>query len=104
MRYPHHWIAEEMSQPSNPHPYWWREIKTSRKLNLGAHIVQEGYNNFSAQHYTLRQVAAFSLPVAQQEVSGWWNTPPVLHGLCLQDFLPSASSPRISGSSDRRRH
>ena len=23
------WIAEEMSQPSNPHPHWWREIKVS---------------------------------------------------------------------------
>ena len=28
----HHWIAEEMSQPSNPHPHWWREIRQVESL------------------------------------------------------------------------
>ena len=46
MRYPHHWISEEMSQPNNPHPHWWREIKASRKLNIGAHVVHEGHDDF----------------------------------------------------------
>ena len=35
-------------------------------------------------------------PVAQQEASGWWDTPPTLHGLHPQGFLPPsmASDPQ----------
>ena len=39
VRYHHNWIAEQMSQPSNPHPHWWREIKASGKLNLGRYCA-----------------------------------------------------------------
>ena len=95
---------EEMSQPSNPHPHWWKEIKASGRLNFGAHIVHEGHNDPVAQHYTLWQAATFRLPVAQQQASRWWDTLPMLHRLCPQDFLSLPLTHRISGSSDRRRH
>ena len=94
MNYPHWWIADEMSQPSNPHPYCWREIKGSGRTNLGACIVHAEHNDPAAQHYALWQVAAFRLPVAQQKASGWWDTLPALHGHCPQDFLPPASDPQ----------
>ena len=70
-KYPYQWIADEMSQPGNPHPHWWREIKASGRTSLGAHIVQEGHNDPVAQSFTLWQAAAFRLPVTQQEAS-WW--------------------------------
>ena len=56
--------------------------------------MQEGHNDPAAQYFTLLQVAAaaFRLPVAQQEASGWWDTPPALHGLCPQDFLPPTTA------------
>ena len=83
VRYPHHWITDEMSQPSSPHPHWWREIKASGKLNVGAYIVHEEYDDYSAKHHAL-----WFLPLTHQEASRWWNTPPTLQGLCPQDFLP----------------
>ena len=104
VRYPHCWITEEMSQPSIHHPHWWREIKASGNLNLGTHIVHEGLDEFAAQHHVLWQAASFRLPVAQQEASGWWDAPPVLHGFCPQDFLPLPLTPGISRSSNRRRN
>ena len=69
-------------------PICWRDIKASGRTSLGAHIAQEGHNNFAAQHYAIWQVAAFRLHVAQQEASGWWDNPPVLHGLCPENLLP----------------
>ena len=55
--------------------------------------MQEGNKDFAAQHYTLWKVAAFRLPVTQQKESGWWDTPPTLHGFCPQDFLsPTTAS------------
>ena len=60
--YPHQWITNKLSQSNNPHPHWWREITASRKLNVGAHVIQEEYDKYSAQHYALWQVAAFRLP------------------------------------------
>ena len=80
-----------MSQLTNPHPHWWREIKASGKTSLGAHSVEERHNDPAAQHFTLWQVAAFRLSVAQQGASGWWDTPPALHGLCPEHFFPPAS-------------
>ena len=65
MKYPCWWIVDETFQPSNPHPHWWREIKASGRTSLGAHVVQEGHNDFVAQHYALWLLAAFWLPVAQ---------------------------------------
>ena len=96
MKYPCQWIVDDIPQPSNPHPHWWREIKTSGRTSLGAHIVQEGHNNPADQHFALWQVAAFRLPVAQHGASGWWDTPPTLCGLHPQDFLPptTASDPQ----------
>ena len=91
VKYPCWWIADKMSQPSNCHPHWWREIKASGRTNLGACVVHKGHNDPAAQHYALWQVAAFRLPVVQQEE--WWDVPPMLHGLHLQDFLPPASDP-----------
>ena len=83
-----------MSQPSNPHPHWWEEIRQSGKLNIGAHIVHEGYDDYSTQHYALWQAAAFRLPLVQQEASSWWDAPPTLQGLHPQDFLAPASDPQ----------
>ena len=79
-------------QASNPLPYWWREIRASGRASFGQHIVQEGYNDPAAQHFALWQVVAFKLPVAQQEASGWWDSPPTLCGLCPQDFLPPTTT------------
>ena len=53
--------------------------------------MQEGHDNYAAQHYALWQVTAFRLPVVQQEASRWWESLPTLQGLCPQDFLPPAS-------------
>ena len=53
-----------------------------------------GHNDPAAQHYAPLQVAAFRLPVVQQEASGWWDAMPMLHGLCPQDFHPPASDPQ----------
>ena len=83
-----------MSQPSNPHPHWWSEIKASGGTNLGAHIVHMEHNDPVAQHYTLWQVTALRLPMLQQESSGWWDSLPMLHGFCPYDFLPPASDPQ----------
>ena len=91
VRYPCHWITEEMSQPGNPHPHWWREIKASGKINMEECIVHEEYDEYSTQHYTLWQVAALSQPLAQQEASSWWDAPSTLQGLHPEDFLPPAS-------------
>ena len=91
VRYPCHWITKEISQPRNPHPHWWKEIKASGMLNVGACIVHKEYDDYSAQHYTLWQVAAFRLPLAQQEASSWWDLLPALHRLCPLDFIPPAS-------------
>ena len=93
VRYPHNWVKEEMSQSNNPHTHWLEEMRASGKLNIGTHAVHEGYDNYSAQHYALWQVAAFRLPLAQQEASGWWDAPPTQQGLHSQDFLPPASGP-----------
>ena len=54
--------------------------------------MQEGHSDPAAQHFALWQVAAFRLPVVQQEASGWWDTPPTLHGLHPQDFLPPTTA------------
>ena len=32
-----------------PAEFWWREIKAGGKLNVGAHVIQEGYDEYSAQ-------------------------------------------------------
>ena len=53
VRHPNPWIINELSQSSNSHPYCWREIKASGKLNMGACIVQEGYDKYSIKHYAL---------------------------------------------------
>ena len=82
----HHWIIEDMGQPSNPHPHWWREIKASGKVSVGAHAMHREYNDFLAQNYALWQVAAFKLPLAQQEASGWQDALPTLQRLWPQDF------------------
>ena len=63
---------------------------------MGTHLVKEGYNDFMAQHYAQWQVAAFRLPAALLEASGWWDAPPWLRGLWPKDFMPitNASSPK----------
>ena len=45
------------------------------------------------QHYALWQATAFRLPLAQQEASSWWDAPPALQGLHLQNFHPHTSDP-----------
>ena len=82
-----------MAQYRNPDPNWWKEIKASGKVSVGAHLVRQKYDDSLALHYVSWQVAAFRLPLAQQEASGWWHAPLALPGLCWQDFLPSASDP-----------
>ena len=88
-----------MSQPSNPHPHWWREIKVSGRTSLGVHIVKEGHNDFVAQHYALWEAAAFRLPVAQQEASEWWDTHPYsigfVHRISYLPLLPQ--TPGLQG-------
>ena len=95
MKCPYQWIVDEMSQPSSPHPHWWREVKASGWTSLGANVVQEKHSDFVAQQYALRQVAAYRLPVAHQEALVWWNTQPAFHGHCPQNVLPptTASDP-----------
>ena len=93
-KYPHWWIADKISWPSNPHPHWWREIKASGRTSLGACIVQEGHNDPVAQHFALWQVAVLRLPVVQQQSWGWWDALPMLHGLHLQAFFPPAPDPQ----------
>ena len=58
--------------------------------------MKESYNDFETQHYVQWQVAAFRLPAAQQEASGWWDAPSWLSRLYPKDFLPitNASSPK----------
>ena len=82
-----------MSQCSNPHSHWWREIKASGKITLGACIVHMGYTDPVAKHYTLWQVAAIRLHVAQQEASRWWDGPSMLHGALSTGLFPPASDP-----------
>ena len=103
VRYPCWWITNELSQSSNPHPHWWREIKASRKLSVGAHIVQKGYGEYSTQHYALWQAAAFRLPLAQQEASGWWDALLPYAGFVYRTFFPLPQTHGISGPSTRKK-
>ena len=83
-----------MSQPSNPHPHWWREIKASGRINLGPCTVYTWHNDPVSQHYALWEVAAFKAAsgmVRSLQVEG---CPTCLHRLCPQDFLLSASEPQ----------
>ena len=81
-----------MSQPGNPLPHWWMEIRASGRASFGPQIVQEGYNDLTGQNFTLWQAAAFRLPVVQQEASGWWDALPTHHRLSPQDFLPPTTT------------
>ena len=84
----HWWISDELSQSNSPHPQCWREIRVSRKLSTGVHVIQGEHDEHTTQHYALWQVTAFRLPLTQQEASGWWDAP-----LFPQDVCPPASNP-----------
>ena len=53
------------------HPHWWKELKASWKVSMGIHLIREGLSNSEALQQTCWQVAAFRLPLAQHEASGW---------------------------------
>ena len=47
------------------------------------------------------QATYFELPTVQKEVSGWWEAPCSLPGLCCQDFLPHNDSPGTKGFQEK---
>ena len=63
---------------------------------MGTHLIREGLSNSKALQCAWWQAAAFRLPLAQHEASGWWDASPTFSGLCLIDFLfhTDASGPR----------
>ena len=80
--------AEQDQRP----PHWWKEIRASGRVSMGEGIVRECFTNAKALHYVQWQVAAFRLPLVQQEALGWWDAPPWLSKLCLQDFMPHTNA------------
>ena len=100
VKYPHRWIAVQMSRIGTHHLHWWKEIRIRASRRTFRGIVKEGHRNYEFQHSVLWQVAAFRLPATQQEASGWWDA---LHWLSRphpQVFIPitDASRPRTSRS------
>ena len=104
VRYPCHWIAEEISQPSNPHSHCWEEIRASGKLKalcmrnmmiiLPNTMPYGRWQPLGSQWHNKRSLAGGTphLPA-----------PPTLWGLHSQDF-PLPLTPRISRSSNKKRH
>ena len=90
------WVQAEMYRIGG-HPHWWKEIRGSRRISMGGHIMREYFTKTEALHYTQWQIAAFSLPIAQHEATGWWDAPHWLSGLCPQDFMPHTNA---SGTKD----
>ena len=81
------WIWVHISQEGR-HPHWWREL---RALYWGC-LVHDLYNT-QALHFAQWQATVFGLPLAQAEVSGWWQAPHSLSTLCKWDFLSQVDSP-----------
>ena len=91
---PHRWIHVEMMKIT--HCPWWKELKASRRMTVGSHIISEGLTKPEALHWTHWQAVAFWLPLAQQEASGWWDAPPRFCKLHQVKFLThtNVSGPR----------
>ena len=85
--HPDVWIQDQIIRKIL-HPQWWKELRALYR-DLGG-----GLNNAQALHFAQWQVTAFQLPLAQEEVSGWWGTPPSLSKLGPWDFLPHTVAPR----------
>ena len=83
--HPHKWIHMEMEKTLCPH--WWKEIKATRKVSMGSHIVREGLSNFEALHWAWWQAVAFRLPLAKHEALGWWDAPLQLSRHHPKDFM-----------------
>ena len=104
VRYPCWWIVEEMSQPSNPHPHWWREIKASGRTNLGACIVHIGHNDPATHIMPYGRWQSLGCQWCSKKPQGGGMPFPCYMGFVHRTFSPCLWPPRISGSSDRRRH
>ena len=91
--HPDQWIKVEMDRIES-HPHWWKEIRTL-KIHPRECLQKLHHSDLSkpkALYFSWGQAVAFRLPLAQQEASGWWDSPPCFCGLCLQDFLSHADA------------
>ena len=91
---PCRWIHAKMIKIT--HCPWWKELKASSRMVMHSDIISEDLMKPQALHWACWQAAAFWLPLAQQEASGWWDALPRFCGLCRVKFLThtSVSSPR----------
>ena len=94
--HPNQWILAEMNR-ARVNPHWWKDIRASKRLTMGSVTMRECLNTPEALHYAWWQVAAFRLPLTQQEALGWWEASPWLCRVCPQDFLPNTEA---SGTRD----
>ena len=84
--YPDQWIKAELDR-IGAQSYWWKETRALKRFT-----IKRDLSKLKAFYFLWWQVAAFRLPLAQQEVSGWWDSPACFHGLHPQDFLPHADT------------
>ena len=86
----HRWIQAEMLKI--PHIPWWKTLMPSGKITMFSHILCENLNKPKALCLACWQAAAFWLPWAQQETAGWWDPPPAIPRLHLEDYMPYPAS------------
>ena len=100
--HPDQWIKAEMDRVGH-HPCWWKEIRAIKKYTLESapkkYTMESDLSKPKALYFSQWQAVAFRLPLAQQEVSRWWDSPPVAIWLHPQDFLPHAD---VSGRGTSR--
>ena len=80
------WIQVQMIREPQ-HLHWWKELKALYRGSVG------DLSNAQAPQLAQWQAAAFQLPVAQEEASGWWKAPHNLHRLCHWDFISCIDPP-----------
>ena len=87
----HQWVLVELNRIRS-HPHWWKKIRCGGRISMGECILREFFANAEALHYAQWQAAAFRVPLAQHEASGWWDAPLWLSGLCPKDFMPHTNA------------
>ena len=98
VNHPNQWIKAEMDRVGN-HPHWWKEIRDLKRYTLESalkrYTIDRNLSEPEALYFSWWQAVALRLPLAQQEASGQWDSPPCFHGLHLQDFLSHVDASRM---------